>query len=335
MKSHKNGQIEAIRIIAAIAIVSGHMGLFGMDVDRPFRDSWFFVELFFMLTGGLTLQHYSRSTDKEDVFQSALHYTFAKFSAFFWYTIPAILVQYMIYIPYLNGMDKENIIQFWEGLPIEILYLSSLDVNGAKLFTMWFLSAMFLVFPWFCVLAQMKRKALFDMIAIGVTAFFYLHQYDYGEQIFPNQLFRAFAGMMLGGVAYHIAGYVRELIKERTIILKFMFGLGVLIPLIIGGYNIRALRVCLLCFAMCVVAVFSENKTKERRQSICRALGGLAFPMILWHWVIGTVILLYLQNLSMGAKIGLFWGGTILLSAVHTGMISIIKRKNRAVGVNG
>ena len=335
MKSNKNEQIEIIRIIAATVIVIGHMGIFGMDVDRPFRDSWFFVELFFILTGGLTLRHFCRSANDADVFHSALHYTFVKFSGFFLYTIPAILFQYMIYIPYLKGMDKENVIQFWEGLPIEILYLSTIDVNGAKLFTMWFLSAMFLVFPWFCVLAQMKRKALFDMIAIGVTAFFYLHQYDYGEQTFPNQLVRAFAGMMLGGVLYHIAGYVRKFIKERTMILRFMFGLGILIPLIFGANNIRALRLCLLCFAICVVAVFSESRIAEKKISICRALGGLAFPMILWHWVIGTVILLYLQSLSMEAKIDLFWGATILLSAVHARMIAAIKRRKRTVDVNG
>lgn len=156
---------------------------FGYNADRPFLGGWYYVEFFFIITGFFTMRRFFH----EDVVggtervRTALTYTFRKFVKFLPYTTVAILITYVANNwKYLQAGQPGNFLHSLENMPAEMLYLSAANPDGSEMFTIWFLSAMSLVFPLFCLLLMMKNKPLAGWICFATATFYYLHTYDSG-----------------------------------------------------------------------------------------------------------------------------------------------------------
>lgn len=330
---NKDGRIELVRFIASIFIMIGHMGIF-CDLSRPFSDVWFYVEMFLMITGYFTAKHFLERINDDfgrpsgSAARYSIAYTVHKFIRFFPYTTPAIFIKYILDgLPLILHHHFGELVHQFEDMPFELLYLSAANTNGTRLFTIWFLSAMFLVFPAFCMFLQIKDKHRIFLISFYFFIFYYLFRYDFGSHHFPNQLIRVFCGMMGGVLVYFFSRTLRQVKLSETMV-KWIGVCEIicfLIPVIFAFWNKRILRLDLLCFLVQLILIFSE-KTEVPRLSynFIYHLGSLSMPIYIWHMVIATLLSYISHYFPVWMLVTFYFMGTFIVSVVN---MKVVKRK--------
>ena len=327
MKEKRDSSIELLRFLASMFIVCGHMYYIELgDVRRPFADSWYYVEFFLILSGFFTAKRFS-SEEKPGI-DRAVNYTWRKYRAYLPMVIPAIVIFYIINCMKFKG-DLISRIQTFENMPYEAMLLSSANTDGTLLFPLWYISATFLVSPFVCLISQIKNKYLKGSIAFYLSVFFYLNTYDFGSHNFPNQLIRAFCGMMLGVLAYTICEQIKskQLSIKKRWMLTILWFICYVFPLLTGFLNIRLLRFVLICFFFTVILVFTDQlMIKKTDIPFFRYLGKLSLPIYIWHPVVGQVIKPFIRNCSEHVQMLLFFGTTILVAIVSVWIINMFFR---------
>lgn len=135
--------------------MTSHIDNMGFE-NYPFISGWVFVEFFLFITGYYTAKHFDGKNDNNSI-KSSIIYTYNKFIRFIPYTITVIVSYYVvsgiINIIYNNWSIKNFLFSFSENFIFDILLLTNLYYLP-NVDTIWFLSAMFIVFPIFRVLCK-------------------------------------------------------------------------------------------------------------------------------------------------------------------------------------
>lgn len=173
------------------------------DQNYPFAIGWIFVEFFFIITGCFTFKHFYDVTwsSTDDAGKKAIHYTAYKFSPI----MPFVFVSYVLRcgIGMING-ESNSIVK---AIP-EILLISR---GEGKLPVLWFLSAMFLVFPVFCCICQIKQKHLLYIVSmLSVVIIYDTFLISLGGRT-PTHLIRAMAGLLLGVLVYYFSRLIKQM----------------------------------------------------------------------------------------------------------------------------
>ncbi len=213
-----------------------------------------------------------------------------------------------------------------------MLYLSAANPDGSEMFIIWFLSAMFLVFPLFCLLLMMKNKPLAGWICFATATFYYLHTYDYGSHVFPNQLVRAFAGLCLGACVSMLSEKLGELRLGRgwRMILSMVEVVAYLIPILTCYKHITFLRGNLICFIVSVAIIFSgQSLIPDMSCKLFSWLGKLSMPLYVWHVAVVSVIFAGFTGLSTTKQELIFWGRSFVAALVNMGILAWVHRKSR------
>lgn len=333
----KDCKIEALRFIAAIFIMAGHIyGGLVYEGNFPFPAAWYYVEFFLILTGFFTAKHFENQAMDVDIFESTVRYTLGKFRRFLPYTIPAVLLHYVLEIlPSLRGHDFVGALRILEDMPYEMMFLSAANNNGSHLFTIWFLSSLFLMLPIVCLIVQCKKRYLTVMIAFIVPVIYYLHVYDYGSHTYPNQMVRAFSGLLLGFFVYQLSLFLKreKLGNDRfgggtRILLTGILILTYLVPIVLACLRVSLLRIVLLCFIVNVALIFSEvTAIPIFENRLCTYLGKLSMPIYIWHLAIGKLLYECFGGYPMTWKVVGYFGGTILVSIVNLAIVNRVKRR--------
>lgn len=318
--SGKDARIELLRFVAAVFIMIGHMGAFGCGFKRPFRENWFYVEFFLMLTGYFTARHFAQAQEGNPV-AAALSYTFRKFRRFLPYTTGAVLVTYgVLFWPNLKEYGWVSFLRCLQPMPAEMLYLSVAGKDGAMLFVMWFISAMFLVFPAFCLFLQIKNRALVLWLSALGAAVYYQIKPDFGDHGFPNQFFRVLCGMLAGVVIWFAAEWLKKQKLSRTVrtVLTAAEVLLVLLPIAFSFKNIIYLRWFLWCFLLSLILIFSgQTRIPPLSLRVTDALGRLSMPLFIWHLAVAHVINWRFHECGRPLKCLIFFGGTLAVSVLN------------------
>lgn len=91
---------------------------------------------------------------------------------------------------------------------LEMLLITRGDSNVG---TLWFLSAMLIVFPIFCCMCQMKAKHFFYIISLLYVILYY-EKYDVKSLCFyPEHIYRALAGLLLGVLVYSFVEIINQM----------------------------------------------------------------------------------------------------------------------------
>lgn len=327
----RDGRIELMRFVASIFIMIGHMGYINCSKTRPFEGAWFYVEFFLILTGYFTARHFlSGKASGENKVKVSVDYTLKKFIRFLPYTTGAVLVWYLFKM--LPDLQAEHLgaLKSLEDMPFEMLFLSAANTNGSHLFTIWFLSAMFLTLPALCLILQISNKYIVLLLSFYFSVIYYLFRYDYGSHVYPNQMIRVFCGMMLGVLVYFVSQKLRE--KELSRALKAVLSvieiLAVLFPIITAGLNISVLRFDLLAFFVSSVLIFSgQTFNSTLSNPFFSYLGKISMPIYIWHLAVSAVVQYYFPNSSDHVRIFLFFAGTMVISIVNDSAVTLVKKK--------
>ena len=235
----------------------------------------------------------------------------------------------------LHEQGFMSYIKAFENMPFELLYLSAGTIEGTRLFPLWFLSAMLIVFPAFCFLAQLKNRKAVCILAGYGSLFYYLSKYDFGSHIYPNQIVRAFCAMMLGYLVYNLTDALnqRQVSKRDKVLLSAIEVITMVAPLWFSIWNIVLLRIYLICFILYLTITLSNKSwLSQFNNRFILFLGKLSMPVYIWHYVVGFILEAYLPvETSIKFKIGAFYCITLLVAMVNILLVErmqIRKKKN-------
>ena len=206
---HRASMLGLVKFIAAVAIVYFHTLL---GKPEHFSTLYLLVELFFFITGYYTFKHFQdRGTEisNDDIdtkAKKALKYTGRKIRSLAPYILIAIVMHYVILLIPMIGNGWHAIFDIIKGLPFDLLLLNT--QAGIANWPMWFVSAMVIVMPLFCLLCQSKNKHVLFVFSSLVCLIYYFkfYRWPYGQGVFyVAPLIRAFMGMMMGVNIYVVA----------------------------------------------------------------------------------------------------------------------------------
>ena len=154
-----------------------HTFVFGVTEPYHFSTAYLFVDYFFILTGYLTMKHFASAgyVGINERAEQSIQYTFKKFGKFMPYTTIAIFFEYIMDNFHLLKHSTLEFVVSFSDMPYEMLLLSQFYKNYPNVNTLWYLSAMLIVFPIFCYTLQSTNKSFLKIISPLFPMFFWGH----------------------------------------------------------------------------------------------------------------------------------------------------------------
>ncbi|MBQ0028382.1 MAG: acyltransferase family protein [Lachnospiraceae bacterium] len=342
----RNDMVDISRLLFALCLMYHHTYVFILyDGAYPFcHASRYFVEAFLIWTGYFTYKHFA-GHEYSNYPGEGFKYWLSKFSSFLPYTIPAILVQYIMdSLKYWgNGGTRSAIASFYE-MPFEMLYLRETYTASARVVPLWFLSAMFLVFPLMLLLIGIKNKYTIAIISFLYPAFYYGKTAVSGIRDWPNDLLRAMAGLCLGiliGALFDICadnGYsvTKEDNKGAVAwLLTIAELLAILFPVVCSFFDFDGTdKLCLLSIVIAIAIMLSgRSYTASLKIPFASYMGRLSLPLYIWQWGVAWAINLFMNNGeknggNVGLKLAIYFVLTFVISVVSMTIVDMVKKKN-------
>ncbi len=327
----RSGNTDLLRFLSAILIVSHHIYHLGIEeypyIKYPFFDVWIYVELFFYVSGYYTACHFDRLNETENKAKSAINYTLHKFLPIlpytFFFSLCAWITRGLTGVLFQGWTYKSFITSFLGDFAFDLIMLSDTYIHPL-IGPLWFVFALFIVFPLFCLFAQMENRYLRMILCFITPLMYYGWAGVEGNQIFPHDLLRAFAGLMLGCLIYDLASALKDTIsripKMHLTFAEIMFAAYPIVGcyLNLAKRELASTRLYLLCFfvqlLLCLPGFTYTSKIKGR---FINYLGKLSLPVYVVHWFVGTLVgLLSELHFSDNSLLLFYFAGTIAVSVI-------------------
>lgn len=330
--------IDLLRFVFIFIVAAFHFVLiFKHDQNSHLRSAYMLVEFFFMLTGYLTARHFAKKRPKnsEEVAKNALSYTFSKFSSYLPYIIIA-LVFGLLWVLLSRRFNFVTLIADISKVPVELL-LNSVFINEANIHVgpLWFLSAMFIVFPVFCMIAQIKKHRAFRNIFCLLFVLIFL---GFGEfsvaSIFG--VFRAFSGLLMGLLMYDFIDSTRKKNLSRVslflIYLSIVASFSYIITIFVQRGDIAGMypqiAYCLILAQFIILASIVSERTvfSNIKCKLFSLLGKISLPMFLVHESIAKI--LYRLDLGLNYQLSflLYIAIVIIVSSLSYIVVNSLKK---------
>lgn len=340
-KSSRIDVIDLFRIIFMAFIMMLHyMFIFsGNPSGVRARSSYIFVEAFFIITGYFTVSHFKkgRAVKIDTISKNALSYTLKKFLPFLPFVIISVLFGFAITFLYTNYSLVSLLIEATK-LFEEFLY-GSIFVEGAyHCGPLWYLSAMFIIFPLFCILAQSKKyRSARNLLCTLITLLFLF---------IPNgavggfgALLRAFCSLILGLIIFELSEWLKNLKLKPWCryffqVLELCSALLIFLIVMQHGNIIKAyphVRFCtLLSFITLFTVIFSRQSFSSNiRIPFISKAARYVLPVFLLHENIAFLFShLGLHNIFSATQLKvLYFATTILISVIIYNLVVFIQKR--------
>jgi peptidoglycan/LPS O-acetylase OafA/YrhL len=308
--------IDVYRFILALCVVQGH--LLGPSVGVPWL-AWQAVFSFYVLSGFLM----SLILNQDYGFTAG---GLARFAVNRWlrlfptyYAVIGLTALYIAFIGPLNQLNgaitlPSTATAIFANLSIVTLtgFVSAPEVQRLSPTTWSLAIEIFCYFLLAVYFAKSRARLLFMLIVgVGVAAvqiFSAFDQPDYGFQNHYSVLQAGLIPFALGGLAYFYRGArLYDFSGSKLALLGALF----LANLALGHWSdfhkyVSGLYVVAVLNALLVPMLFTRA-TKHQWQKI---LGGLSYPIFVCHWLVGTLIMIYVPAIG-GRGIMLFAAGAV------------------------
>lgn len=330
----RNWIIDIYRFLFALVIMTGHAVNVGMEAPFPFAGVGIFVEFFYLITGYFTLNHISNKIPfvVGDRMLESLRYTFRKFSVFLPYLAISVSARHLYDFCYaikISGWG--GTVQALKSLlyaPLE-LFLTNYIFSGVpqKVGALYYLAAMIVVLPLFCLLCMCKNNSIKLGIALYAMLFYY---YDVDWAItasYPQVLFRAFCGMCMGVVidyAVKELKYKDFIVKHKMVVIVFG-NLLLIVSMMLSGLSLDNRRIQLICVFMGVLSLFLASEYFAFCGNVFTSyLAKLSMVIYIMHWTVGVIINGVMSDNGLAMKMITYYVLTVLISVL---MIHFVERK--------
>lgn len=206
----------------------------------------------------------------------------------------------MYLITYIPGLleKKYNVIGlFWtifQDYFFDIFFMIEI-YQKPLLGTLWYLSAIFIIFPLFILLVQLKNKHILFVVTLLYPLFYYGRMNVVCDTEYPHAFFRAFAGMCIGASIFYCIFFFEKYIKKINICLLTAIELiTFFIPCAATYNNFVPSRFMLFCFCISLsIALSGLSYTSRISGKLPIYLGKLSVPIYIFHFLIITIFNVY------------------------------------------
>ena len=312
----RNGAVDIFRLLYAIVIMTGHLVTVGMVAPFPFAPVGILVEFFLFLTGYFTCVSFLRkASEPTDYFSNGLKYTLKKFKPLVPYLVVSVGLSYSINIIFeiQNGGGIAQLGRIAYHMFSEMFLLSYVFAEiGQRVGALFYLAALLVVFPAFCMLTQIKNKSIKFAVALYAMVFYYYDTDAVVTATYPQVLFRVMCGLCTGMILY----YLVQMMREKGWKGRGSIGIVLLtIPLMLSGLQMLDRRIALFCEFIGLALLLADRKF-EKNNSITDFAAKMSMIVYILHWSIGQNISFYLANKGIQIKLVLYYAVTITVSAV-------------------
>ncbi len=340
--STRSGNVDFAKFIASMLIVAHHIYHLGIS-GYPFHEAWVYVEFFLLITGFYTAKHFS-VVPAENKPKEAFQYTLKKFLPIFPYAFIISFAGWVTngIIDWLQNPEyiwKNFVINFMGRFPFDLLLLT--ESFGYPLITpLWYISAMLIVFPLFCLIVQIKNRYAKLIICFVLPLLYYGWIGVSGNRDFPHDLLRVMAGMMLGLVVYEISQiFASQIALVPKHVLTFIELAAFVYPILCcynnyAELNYTTTRVYLLCFFVnLLLCLPGFSYTSDIKGKLVSYLGKLSLPIFITHWYVGTIVKLIAERKEWGngIRIAVYYASSIVFSMLLMVIIDKNKKYNAIV----
>ena len=321
------GILDIWRLLACMMIMAYHLPSLDdrfAGTNYPFAYGWIWVEFFFIVTGCFTFKHFRHVpySSADDVGKSAIEYTIVKFLGFMPYIITAFALRYGLMV-YIEGVESTKIF----SLIPEMLLLSRGD---GLMPVLWFLSALFIVFPAFCCICQIKTKHLvyiFSMLFVIVVYDTYLIVLGVRT---PTHLIRAIAGLLLGILVAYVSSLISQVINSSwRRLLSTLIEEGALLLAIYLTYNNSTItNLIIICFFVALsIMVSGSSYTRNIGGSATVYLEMISLGMYLNQDSVAIIINRFIPTTNIMMKMILYWLLNFILSGLICALINMLRKR--------
>ena len=336
-KSSRIDYIDALRFIFMLFIMYLHFMFIytGTEVFH-LRSSYIFVEAFFIITGFFTAHHFSkdRTRNLDNKAKNALFYTLKKFSGFFPYMFVAVIFGFLVKLCITDLNFTETVKEFLK-VPVDLVFGTSFFYTGFS-GPIWFLSAMFIVFPIFCLLIQIKKYKYLRRLLFIFLIIIYILAGNLETGSFPA-LYRAFSDLVIGFLIYEFSNWFSKIKfnKFGKIFLQAIesFSFAAFLTLLYPSNDIiRAHRevqvfVFILLFIIFALIFSRQTYTSSIKCSFFGKIGMIVMPMFMIHEQIARIVVHIHLDLPKIVLLIIYTASTIILSFLMTIIIPVILKK--------
>ena len=327
-----------IKFIAAVAIVYYH------TID-PWLNHWgslfLLVELFFFITGYFTYKHFSKNNAKDTSLEAkskcAIKYTIDKVRPLAPYIIIAVILHFvaMIILAMRSHTIKSSILNAVIKSIMDIFLLGSqLDVNN---WAFWFISAMVIALPPFCIICQLKQKwtQLVAFMLLGIIYYFNVLNLDVIYGI--SAVARAFIGLCMGGLICIIADIISNAKCTSNRYTKTVASI-VLILLFIGSFlmmyptrssivsrQCQSLAVFLLILFM-ILLMSGRTLLSDISNGVMDLLEKISMVIFFIHWPIIQIAAIPLGQLDIVKQRCILVVSSVIIACIVYVAVAIASR---------
>lgn len=330
MKDNRFANIDLYRMVAALLIMAHHTYLLGNE-DYHVHMYWIYVEFFLLVTGYFTARHFlvkDTVTDSQDGWKETIRYMFHKFRRIYFYTFLCVTFMYLIDFCFDRPDGIRDVVSLVENWLCEVLYLGASGICHYHLAPLWYISAMFLVFPLCCILLQSLKTRYCYLYYISwlFPVIYYGKVGVSGNRAWPNDLLRVFAGLSLGAMVYLLSSKLKEMHLPLSIrrLLSLAEYMAAVCTLLLCYAKTEDTVLVLVLFVIMLVFAFSGQGTIQMPGNRITAFLGndLSLSTYLTHWIVYKTIQYIAPGMKLYLKIGLAYLGTLVLAL----MLIIIRR---------
>ncbi len=322
----RSGMVDIYRLLLVLVLVWYHLGVAG----KPFYDSaWIFVEFFFILSGYLTMRHYANlySSEVPDLSErggEAIRYTLHKSGRLLPYVVIAGAVEYVSVFVMARYYDIFSVLASVEGFISESLLLTSSGLTTIHDAPLWYLSAMFLVFPLFCLLLSFPKmwKWYYGYLSWILAALYYGCFGIVQLRTWPHDMLRAFVCLWLGVFVFGLCEQVAKLPKTKfwTIIFTVVELGSFAFAIARASHGVNNKLLIIMCFITGLVALMS-GRSLTAKIGYIPFIANLSLAIFLLHWPIR-----YFFTDGATNHIGLYFLVTILISAMVVIIVMLLQK---------
>lgn len=328
----KYAGLDLLKWIFTILIMTHHLYHIGFDYGHyHFTAAYRAVEFFFMVTGFLTVKHFkerSKTVESGVPIWGVMQYTRKKFLAYLPFTVPPVFAAYLMDWMYSEAAPGAGQV---EAILEESLFLGCV-FGKFKNLPLWYLSALLVIFPLFCIHAQKSEKDMFHLSSILVCILGYGWFVEYhGPYADWRDMARALSGVAAGGVAWSCTEYINtKSFSEKTgMLFRAVQILSLVCILWLFYFNIDTdMLINILFFTLIVFSCSKPAWLYDNGWSIFSFLGRLSLPLYTWHWVIGTAMnkVPFVAEAGYLQKKYIYFGGTLAVAMVHLITVEIVRK---------
>ena len=231
----------------------------------------------------------------------------------------ANLIAYAGYIWGYHENVRETVLYVMDNFIFDIFLISE-PMTPPKIFSLWYLSAMLIVFPLFAWFVQLKNRYWILTISFMFPLIYY------GKYLAPETwstivvLLRVLAGMCFGSLIYECTYVFSEYLQKINKLLLTIVELVTFLFVIVVSKGTYSIRLDIFCFIVCLAIMLPNlSYTSKIKGKIFTYLGRLSMPMYIFHWVVAEIITLCRRyhRFSDNKELLLYFAGTVVLSILY------------------